>query len=141
MVPAHHPVIRGYPFVSMSPTALFWTPVAVRLCLVAAAGLTGWYVWGLAAGLALALVVLTVMVLMQLSYMFQLSQWLDNPDEVRLSDGWGSWTDIFAKLYKLRRDEQRTRSELAEWLSRFRQAMSQLPEANWPNGCRASGRR
>jgi two-component system phosphate regulon sensor histidine kinase PhoR len=128
MVPAHHPVIRGYPFVSMSPTALFWTPVAVRLCLVAAAGLTGWYVWGLSAGLALALVVLTVMVLMQLSYMFQLSQWLDNPDEVRLSDGWGSWTDIFAKLYKLRRDEQRTRSELAEWLSRFRQAMSQLPD-------------
>lgn len=112
----------------MSPTALFWIPVAVRFALVAAAGLAGGYVWNLAAGLALALAVLTVMVLFQLAYMFQLSQWLDNPDEVRLSDGWGSWTEIFAKLYKLRRDEQRTRGELAEWLSRFRQAMSQLPD-------------
>ncbi len=114
--------------VSMSPAALFWIPVAVRLSLVAAAGLAGWYVWNFTAGLALALLVLLAMVLMQLAYMFQLSQWLDNPDEVRLSDGWGSWTEIFAKLYKLRRDEQRTRSELAEWLSRFRHAMSQLPD-------------
>lgn len=112
----------------MSPTALFWIPVVVRFALVAAAGLAGWYVWNLATGLSLSLLVLTAMVLVQLGYMFQLSQWLDNPDEVRLSDGWGSWTEIFAKLYKLRRDEQRTRGELAEWLSRFRQAMSQLPD-------------
>ncbi len=112
----------------MSPKAIFWIPVAVRFALVAAAGLAGGYIWSATAGLACALLALTVMVLIQLSYMFQLSQWLDNPDEVRLGDGWGSWTEIFAKLYKLRRDEQRNRSELAEWLSRFRQAMSQLPD-------------
>ncbi len=112
----------------MSPAALFWIPVAVRLALVASAGLAGWYVWSLTVGLAIALFVLTVMVLMQLGYMFQLSQWLDNPEEVRLSDGWGSWTEIFAKLYKLRREEQKNRNELAEWLSRFRQAMQQLPD-------------
>ncbi len=112
----------------MSPVALFWIPVAVRLLLVASAGIAGWYVWSLAAGLAIALAVLTVMVLMQLAYMFQLSQWLDNPEEVRLTDGWGSWTEIFAKLYKLRREEQKNRNELAEWLSRFRQAMQQLPD-------------
>jgi two-component system phosphate regulon sensor histidine kinase PhoR len=100
----------------------------VRLALVAAAGLAGWYAWSATAGLACALVALIATVLLQLGYMFQLSQWLDNPDEVRLGDGWGAWTEIFAKLYKLRRDEQRTRSELAEWLSRFRQAMSQLPD-------------
>ncbi len=112
----------------MSPTALFWIPVVVRFVLVGAAGLAGWYVWNLTVGLVLALVVLAAMVLLTLGYMFQLSLWLDNPDEVRLADGWGSWTEIFAKLYKLRRDEQRTRSELAEWLSRFRQAMRQLPD-------------
>ena len=54
--------------------------------------------------------------------------WLDHPDEVRLQDGWGSWTEIFAKLYRLRREDQKNRAELAEWLSRFRQAMSQLPD-------------
>ncbi len=112
----------------MSPRALFWIPVAIRFALIAAAGLAGWYLWSLTTGLALSLVILTIMVLVQLGYMFQLSQWLDNPEEVRLSDGWGSWTDIFAKLYKLRREERRNRNELAEWLSRFRQAMQQLPD-------------
>jgi len=54
--------------------------------------------------------------------------WLDHPDEVKLRDGWGSWTEIFAKLYRLRREDQKNRAELAEWLTRFRLAMSQLPD-------------
>ncbi len=112
----------------MSPRAIFWIPVAVRFALMAAVGLAGWYAFGALAGALLALAVLTLMVLVQLGYMYQLSNWLDNPDDVRLDDGWGSWTDIFAKLYKLRREEQKNRNELAEWLSRFRQAMSQLPD-------------
>ncbi len=112
----------------MSPKALFWIPVAVRFALIAAAGITAWTLWGVTAGALVALLVLTVMVLVQLGYMYQLSLWLDDPDEVRLGDGWGAWTDIFAKLYKLRREEQKNRNELAEWLSRFRQAMSQLPD-------------
>lgn len=112
----------------MSPKALFWIPVAVRFALIAAAGLAGGYAWGATAGALTALAVLTVMVLVQLGYMYQLSLWLDNPDDVRLGDGWGAWTEIFAKLYKLRREEQKNRNELAEWLSRFRQAMSELPD-------------
>ncbi len=47
---------------------------------------------------------------------------------MKLRDGWGSWTEIFAKLYRLRREDQKNRTELAEWLSRFRLAMSQLPD-------------
>ncbi len=112
----------------MSPRSLFWIPVAVRFALVFATGLAGYYVWDLKSGLILALLVLTAMVITQLRYMYQLSLWLDNPEEVRLSDGWGSWTEIFAKLYRLRREDQKNRNELAEWLSRFRQAMSQLPD-------------
>ncbi len=112
----------------MSPAALFWIPVAVRFALIGGAGLVGWYLWGFTAGLAVTLIVLTVLVLVQLRYMYHLSQWLDQPDEVKLRDGWGSWTEIFAKLYRLRREDQKNRTELAEWLSRFRLAMSQLPD-------------
>jgi two-component system phosphate regulon sensor histidine kinase PhoR len=96
--------------------------------LVWGAGLAGWYLWNLTIGLAISFAVLTLLVIMQLRYMYQLSLWLDQPEEVRLGDGWGSWTEIFAKLYRLRRDDERSRNELAEWLSRFRQAMSQLPD-------------
>ena len=112
----------------MNQRSLFWVPVMVRLLLVAAVAGVGWYVWNAAIGLALGLLVLLVLVLIQLHYMYLLSVWLDNPDQVRLADGWGSWTDIFAKLYRLRRDDQKSRNELAEWLSRFRQAMSLLPD-------------
>jgi two-component system, OmpR family, phosphate regulon sensor histidine kinase PhoR len=112
----------------MTPRSLFWIPVLVRFMLVWGAGLAGWYLWDFTIGLAISFVVLTLLVIMQLRYMYQLSLWLDQPEEVRLGDGWGSWTEIFAKLYRLRRDDERSRNELAEWLSRFRQAMSQLPD-------------
>lgn len=112
----------------MTPAALFWIPVFVRFSLIGCAGLAGWYVWNFTGGLAVAFFVLLALVIVQLRYMYHLSRWLDHPDEVKLSDGWGSWTEIFAKLYRLRREEQRNRAELAEWLSRFRMAMSQLPD-------------
>ena len=112
----------------MNQRSLFWIPVLVRLLLVAAVVGCGWIFWGATIGLALGLLVLLTLVLVQLHYMYLLSIWLDNPDQVRLADGWGSWTDIFAKLYRLRRDDQKSRNELAEWLSRFRQAMSLLPD-------------
>lgn len=112
----------------MNQRSLFWVPVLVRLLLVAAVAGCGWYLWSATIGLALGLLVLLALVLVQLHYMYLLSVWLDNPDQVRLADGWGSWTDIFAKLYRLRRDDQKSRNELAEWLSRFRQAMSLLPD-------------
>ena len=112
----------------MTARSLFWVPVFVRFLLVWCAGFAGWYLWNLAAGLAISLGVLTILVIIQLRHMYQLSLWLDKPEEVRLGDGWGAWTEIFAKLYRLRRDDERSRNELADWLSRFRLAMSQLPD-------------
>ena len=112
----------------MSPASLFWIPVLVRFALIAGAGLIGGYLWNATMGLAVAFIVLLVLVIVQLRYMYHLSLWLDDPEGVKLQDGWGSWTEIFAKLYRLRREDQRNRAELAEWLSRFRQAMSQLPD-------------
>lgn len=112
----------------MTSRTLFWIPVLVRLVLLLAAGVIAWAVWDFTRGLALAFCILLVLVIVQLRYMYHLSLWLDRPEEVKLKDGWGSWTDIFAKLYRLRRDDQKSRAELAEWLSRFRLAMSQLPD-------------
>ena len=100
----------------------------VRLVLLLAAGVAGWAVWDFTRGLAIAFLILLTLIFVQLQYMYHLSLWLDKPEEIKLKDGWGSWTDIFAKLYRLRRDDQKSRAELAEWLSRFREAMSQLPD-------------
>jgi two-component system phosphate regulon sensor histidine kinase PhoR len=112
----------------MNPLLLFWVPAAIRLLLVlASAGVVG-YFFGLTVGLLAGLAFLLFLIVTQLNYLFRLSLWLDHPDSEKLPDGWGAWTDIFSRLYRLRREDERNRAELSEWLARFRQAMSLLPD-------------
>ncbi len=112
----------------MSPRILFWVPALLRLALVfvvaLVAGFFGGKVWGIVA-LSFSLLLL---VGVQLYYLYLLSVWLDKPDSSRLPDGWGAWTEIFSRLYRLRRDDEKNQSELHEWLTRFRQAMTLLPD-------------
>jgi two-component system phosphate regulon sensor histidine kinase PhoR len=112
----------------MNPLLLFWVPAAIRLLLVlTSAGVVG-YFFGLTVGLLAGLAFLLFLIVAQLNYLFRLSLWLDHPDSEKLPDGWGAWTDIFSRLYRLRREDERNRAELSEWLARFRQAMSLLPD-------------
>ena len=112
----------------MNPKLLFWVPALLRMALLFAAAGAVWWWFGAVAGLALALAGMAVAVFTQLSYLQKLGEWLDEPHSTRLPDGWGAWTDAFARLYRLRRDDERHQAELTEWLARFRQAMHLLPE-------------
>jgi two-component system phosphate regulon sensor histidine kinase PhoR len=112
----------------MNSQLLFWIPAALRLSLMLAGAAVVWYFFGLVAGLLAALACMIGMIVVQLNYLYRLSGWLDYPDSEKLPDGWGAWTDIFSRLYRLRRDDERNRTELTEWLARFRQAMSLLPD-------------
>jgi two-component system phosphate regulon sensor histidine kinase PhoR len=112
----------------MSPQLVFWIPAALRLSFILLGAGLSWFFWGPVVGLTIALLGMAALVLVQLHYLYQLSKWLDNPDSAKLADGWGAWTDIFSRLYRLRRDDERNRTELTEWLARFRQAMSLLPD-------------
>ncbi len=112
----------------MNPQLLFWVPAALRLLLVLCGAGLVWMFFGQTAALLTSLVIVSGLVILQLHYLYRLSNWLDRPQSERMPDGWGAWTDIFAKLYKLRRDDERNQAELTEWLARFRQAMSLLPD-------------
>ncbi|WP_151634238.1 phosphate regulon sensor histidine kinase PhoR [Noviherbaspirillum aerium] len=112
----------------MNPRLIFWIPAVLRLAIILAGGGVVWYFFGAVWGLAAALGGLCVLLVVQLHYLYQLADWLDHPSSARLPDGWGAWTDIFSRLYKLRRGDERNQAELAEWLARFRQAMSLLPD-------------
>ncbi|HEY4542129.1 MAG TPA: phosphate regulon sensor histidine kinase PhoR [Noviherbaspirillum sp.] len=112
----------------MNPRLVFWIPALLRiLFLLLGAGII-WYFFGFAAGLVTALLGLGVFLYLQLNYLYQLSNWLENPASVRLPDGWGAWSAVFSRLYKLRREDEKHQTELTEWLARFRQAMSLLPD-------------
>jgi two-component system, OmpR family, phosphate regulon sensor histidine kinase PhoR len=112
----------------MNPQLLFWIPVVLRLGLLLVGAVTAWLFWGPIVGLVLALTGLCALVATQLHYLYQLAAWLDHPASVRLPDGWGAWTEIFSRLYRLRRDDEKRQTELNEWLARFRQAMNLLPD-------------
>ncbi|MBD8531120.1 MULTISPECIES: phosphate regulon sensor histidine kinase PhoR [unclassified Massilia] len=112
----------------MNPKLLFWVPALLRLASVFIAGGVVWWMAGPVAGLALALTGAIIALFVQLSYLHQLGEWLNDPQSGRLPDGWGAWTDVFARLYRMRREDERNQQELAEWLARFRQAMHLLPE-------------
>ena len=112
----------------MSPKLLFWVPAVLRLALVLAAAGLVWWMSGVLEALAFTLAALLIALFVQLRYLHQLGEWLDDPHSGRLPDGWGAWTDVFARLYRLRREDERHQTEMAEWLARFRQAMGLLPE-------------
>jgi len=112
----------------LNPKLLFWVPAMLRLGLLLLGAGAVWWMAGPVAGLSLALVITIVLLFVQLNYLHHLGEWLDHPHSSRLPDGWGAWTEVFARLYRLRRDDERNQDELAEWLARFRQAMQLLPE-------------
>jgi two-component system phosphate regulon sensor histidine kinase PhoR len=112
----------------MNPKLLFWVPALLRLALVFLAAGVVWLMFGLVAALALALATVVTLLFVQLAYLHELGEWLHDPASGKLPDGWGAWSDVFARLYRLRRDDERNQAELTEWLARFRQAMALLPE-------------
>jgi len=112
----------------LNPRLLFWVPAALRLGLVLGAAGIVWWMSGPVTALAFALAITIALLFVQLNYLHKLGEWLDDPKSGKLPDGWGAWTDVFARLYRLRRDDERNQDELAEWLARFRQAMHLLPE-------------
>lgn len=112
----------------MNPKLLFWVPALLRLTFLIVIGAVCWWISGPVTGLAVALLLVLAQLYLQLSYLGQLSAWLDDSNNAKLPDGWGAWTDVFSRLYRLRRDDQRSQAELTEWLARFRQAMHLLPE-------------
>ena len=122
--------MRGALFfeVTMNPKLTFWIPALLRLAFILLGAGAFWWLFGVVWGLAFALAAVITLLIIQLSYLNQLGEWLDNPHSSQLPDGWGSWTNIFSRLYRLRRDDERNQSELTEWLARFRQAMHLLPD-------------
>lgn len=112
----------------MNSHLVFWISSAVRIGTVLFLAGIAAYFGGLKLGMAIFALGMLVFVIIQLNYLLQLSDWLDDPQNIHLPDGWGAWTDVFSRLYKLQREDKKNQTELTEWLVRFRQAMSLLPD-------------
>lgn len=112
----------------MNPHVLFWIPAALRLAFIWIGSAVLWYFFGPIIGLLAGLVFTTAITVLQLYYLSELDIWLDSPRSERLPNGWGAWHAVYAHLYRLNRNEERSKKDLTEWLTRFREAMNFLPD-------------
>jgi len=112
----------------LSPAIVFWVPALLRMLMVfIAASIVGYFYGSLWCAMSAA-GGLVFLITLQLHYLYRLSNWLDRPESSKLPDGWGAWTEIFSRLYRMRREDEKNQIELTEWLARFRQAMTLLPD-------------
>ncbi|MBS3935101.1 MAG: phosphate regulon sensor histidine kinase PhoR [Sulfuritalea sp.] len=78
--------------------------------------------------LLLALVIVLALILLgQLRQRNALRDWLNAPDNP-IPDGSGVWCDLFSRLQRLRREEERRHDATREALERFRSAAEALPD-------------
>ena len=106
----------------------FWVPALLRLALLCVVpSLIGFY-YGWPVGVAVLSVLLAVQIALQLWSVYRIEQWLDHPMAGAAPQVRGVWSQVFARLENIRREDQHSRAEMAEWLARFRQAMSMLPD-------------
>ena len=112
----------------MNPKLLFWVPAALRMVLALLGVAVVWYLFGATYALGIAFVLMAMMVFVQLSYLFQLSNWLDNPQSASCPMAGAPGPAFSRACTACAATTRKTRAELTEWLARFRQAMHLLPD-------------
>lgn len=112
----------------MAKKIFFWIPEAFRmLFFILGIGLIA-YFFSYQAALICAVICLVTYHVWQMRIMYKMLHWLTvSVSDNRLPNGWGPWSDLFAALFKLRRNDEKSQQDLQEGLSRFRMAMESLP--------------
>jgi two-component system phosphate regulon sensor histidine kinase PhoR len=104
----------------------------VRLARYAAVATAGLLLAGLVGrwevGAAFVLVLLLAALGVQLRERDRLAQWAARPSAEDVPDVPGAWGDIYSRLYRLMRDQSRSRASLSHALWRFRQAGEAMPD-------------
>ena len=103
-------------------------PAAAWLTLVAAVSVIAGLLLGPVIALSVAVAGLAALLVIHLVYASLLAAWLERPDLDRIPDGWGIWTDVFARLYRTRRSTEQNERRLLDNEERFRRTISALPE-------------
>lgn len=103
-------------------------PALLRLAGLAAFATIVGLAFGMQAGLWIAVIGLAALLLIHVRYAALLAAWLDQPRLEDVPDGWGIWTDVFARLYRTRRSTEQNEQRLLENEERFRRTISALPE-------------
>lgn len=106
----------------------FWVPALLWFGLLSLIAVAIGAAFGAIVGLLFYSLSLASLLFLQMRSLYQIEQWLDAPVGRPRPKTWGMWAHAFAALDDIRHEDERSRAEMAEWLARFRQAMSLLPD-------------
>ncbi len=103
-------------------------PAVARLAALALVSIAAGFLFNPTVGLIVAVAGLAVLLVIHLVYTSLLAAWLEAPDLEAVPNGWGVWTDVFARLYRSRRATEQNERRLLDNEERFRRTISALPE-------------
>jgi two-component system phosphate regulon sensor histidine kinase PhoR len=106
----------------------FWFKVSLPVVLCAFVALP---IWGLSsAPIALSFMLIALLGVMayRARQLYKLGVWLNDPRIEAIPEAGGIWDEVFSRLYKMVRQHNQTKLELAAELHHIEQATSALPE-------------
>ncbi len=103
-------------------------PALARLGSLGIAAIVVGLTFGERAGLWFAVLALALYGAVHLSYLAALGNWLESPHLTSIPNGIGTWSEVFARLYRMRRDSEVNERRLRDNEDRFRRTISALPE-------------
>lgn len=106
----------------------FWIRVSVPVILSALLALLLWGMLSSTIALLFMLVALLTVMAYRARQLFKLGQWLGDARIETIPEAGGIWDDVFSRLYKMVKQHNQTKQDLAAELHHIEQATSALPE-------------
>lgn len=106
----------------------FWFRVSLPVVLSALAALFLWGLFSATLALLFMLAVLLIVMAYRARQLLKLGQWLGDARIETIPEAGGIWDEVFSQLYKMVKQHNQTKQELAAELHHIEQATAALPE-------------
>jgi two-component system, OmpR family, phosphate regulon sensor histidine kinase PhoR len=106
----------------------FWFRVSIPVVFAALAALLLWGISSATIALLFMLIVLLAVMAYRAQQLFKLGNWLGDARIETIPEAGGIWDEVFSQLYKMVKQHNQTKQELAAELHHIEQATSALPE-------------
>jgi two-component system phosphate regulon sensor histidine kinase PhoR len=106
----------------------FWLRVSLPVVFSALAALLLWGFFSATVALWFMLIVLLTVMAYRARQLFKLGEWLSDARLENIPEAGGIWDEVFSGLYKMVKQHNQTKQELAAELQHIEQATSALPE-------------
>ncbi|MGA7750743.1 MAG: phosphate regulon sensor histidine kinase PhoR [Gallionella sp.] len=106
----------------------FWFRVSLPVVLSALAALLIWGIFSATIALSFMLIVLLIVMAYRARQLYRLGQWLNDARIETIPEAGGIWDEVFSQLYKMVKQHNQTKQELAAELHHIEQATAALPE-------------